>query len=405
MRGLVAATLLVGALAACVPPTPVAVSFGAPTPGPIAAATQVAAQSTAAYQAAQSYAATGDAYNAQAMQLTADAQATWNALSVQQTQRAMQLTADAYTATADGQRARATQQAHETETQQAHDALSMQQAISATGTALAYGADILRAQAAAAQAQAEARAESETAWLELQRALIGMLQLVLTFAMLVVACGVVGVVIYYAIQRAEENKRHYHEQKIYELEAARVSAQRAQAEAITAMIATIDGKRYLPTPKGYQPMPILESVNESTQPVTASREHRWRAACKRLVYAAVELGQAGEARPFSERALTIRNPIVCHPDTGAPWTEGYRVLVGVLIGAGVLFARPGKTTEWGKDWTLDRFDREFDITPLPNLPDGEPPLVQITLRSPAVARSSAVLQSRILENESSDDNA
>lgn len=113
----------------------------------------------------------------------------------------------------------------------------------------------------------------------------------------------------------------------------------------------------------------------------------WRTACKKLVEHGVIAGQGGAKHPFSETTLI---PFVSRPDSGKVWVDGYRKISDVLQANNIWYvAGPRIAPEWGSDakgiWNWDRFEREFDLTPLHSLPDGNPPDVKTPAWSFAVS--------------------
>lgn len=100
----------------------------------------------------------------------------------------------------------------------------------------------------------------------------------------------------------------------------------------------------------------------------------WRTACSKLVAQGVIAGQGGAKHPFSETTLS---QFVSRPDTAGVWVDGYRKISKVLQDNGVWFSPgPRIAPEWGQGWNWDRFSREFDLTPLHHLPEGNPPDVK-----------------------------
>lgn len=360
--------------AACVPVQP-AVNL----PAPLATSTYgLAGQSVIVQATNESLALTSAVLSAQiadaterAAEATAAWQATQSALSVEQTQAVMRAEADARTATAQSQSdiatataqamaGQATQESEDTATAQAFNGALLQQAISATGTALAIRASSLATQEAA-------KAEEAKSWQRVK----GVVGEVFQWGMVILIFGSIIIGLYYATligQDARNHRRDMQHQLLLQ----------AGAETAKATIIEVDKKNYQVMPDGAL-VPFDQAVTEGFE--NKSHASKWRAACKRLVYAGVQLARAGETKPFTEKALAIQNPIVTHPGTDEGWSDGYRILMDILKSAGVMYAERGRAATWAKGWDLYRFEREFDLLPLPKLPDGPPPDVRVTLRT------------------------
>lgn len=326
---------------------------------------------------------------------TAQWQGTQSALVVQATQDALRRANDAATATAAIAQDRATQAAGQTSTAQSFAALSMQQAITATGTAIA-------ARAAAVSTEESAKAQTaiynESANREIREFLYWAIVVIVALAGLTI----LTIVAYFAFMVGLDVRKHNHDMLGQKLIEAGYHAEIERANKERALIVVIDNENYYASPGGL--VPFGQKVEQAVE--TKARASKLRTACKLLVYAAVQLGQDGEEYPFSERALVIRNSVVTRPDTGEPWVEGYRLVVGVLKSksVGILAGKGGKATNWSDGWSLERFEREFDMMPLPDVPESAIPDVRVTLRGSAVnavSRSSAVPQ---LEDESENEN-
>lgn len=112
-------------------------------------------------------------------------------------------------------------------------------------------------------------------------------------------------------------------------------------------------------------------------------ESAWRTACRKLIEQGVLMARSGVKHPFSETSLS---PFVSRPETGAVWVDGYRKLVNVLKDAGALSTAGARSAlGWGEGWNWETFDARWGTTPLPNLPEGNPPHVKIPIWSFAEA--------------------
>lgn len=338
----------------------------------------LAGQSVVIQQTQESLALTRavlDAQSADATQravvATAEWQATQSSLSVQQTQAAMRATseesariaqalADSSTATARAQSDLATAHAAETATAQAFAGVLMQQAITATGTAIA-------ARASAVETQESAKAQTAVNWQRVK----GVVGEAFQWGMLILIFGVIVTALYFAALIGQDVRLHRRQMQHQLL-------LQAGAETVKATIIQVDGQSYIAQKDGAL-IPIGEHVTESVK--NKAHDSRWRAALWKLVQAGVQLGRDGEPNPFTERALAIEHPVVTHPGTDNGWSDGYRALMDILKGAKVMYAERGKAVSWAKGWDLERFVRDFPTLPLPNLPDGNPPDVRVTLRT------------------------
>lgn len=300
---------------------------------------------------------------------TAQWQGTQSALVVQATQDALRRANDAATATAVIAQDRATQAAGQTSTAQSFAALSMQQAITATGTAIA-------ARAAAVSTEESAKAQSAIYQAEANKYIWEFIKWAVVIV--VVLAGIVGL---YFETMIWSDRREYNRQMLgQKLIEAGYHAEIERGKKEQALIVQVDGKSYY-ADRGGGLVPIAEFVSESVE--NKAHSSKWRAALKRLVYAGVQLAHdTGEKNPFTEKALASDDsPVVTHPGTDQPWSDGYRTLMDTLKRAGVMYAERGKAATWAKGWDFGRFEREFDLIPLPDLPEGPPPDVRITLRT------------------------
>lgn len=179
---------------------------------------------------------------------------------------------------------------------------------------------------------------------------------IVLFALLVVACFA-G----YHTERLMHSARQVQENRMWN----KAEFERHQREKDSAI--ERDGQRYYLTTSEHRAVTVAEQH--------LARAHRWRMACKCLVGQAIILARQNAKHPFSETSLS---GFVTQPETGKTWTDGYRRLIGVLKSAEVLAsAGPRSAVEWAEGWNAERFAREFDMIHLPNLPEGEPPNVQI----------------------------
>lgn len=145
-----------------------------------------------------------------------------------------------------------------------------------------------------------------------------------------------------------------------------------------------DGYQVYPLPALTGAPAVVEmSASAASQP-TRAHAWRWRAALKRAVFAGIEKGlDQGTAPAFGERDLAgAKDPVIVDA-VGKPSSAGYRAIRDVLVGAGIWVAMARKDTVFAPEWGAERFEREFDTAPLPNLPPGEPPEVLIPYRSSA----------------------
>lgn len=202
------------------------------------------------------------------------------------------------------------------------------------------------------------------------------------FWFVVRAFGIVtiGIWAYYYRQRQIIDRDVYHEVEWLKVEAANAKKLIAQAEAIKANTITIENQPYLITPEGYRRlMPAAIEIATPEQPNQAQAQ-RMRAAIKMIVGWGVELGRMQSTTPqFGERDLCI---YIVNPD-GTPNVAGYRRIKGALYEMGV-WQRSGRDVVWGPGWSVERFDHEFDLAPLPDSLTGDPPIVLTTLRGYAI---------------------
>lgn len=263
----------------------------------------------------------------------------------------------------------------------------------ATNAALARGAQYATATQIAAAAD-RSRADAD-AW----RNFIGGLVIVSILA----AIAVAGILVYFVFLRQNARQETFEQIEAEKVDRARaqtdreiVELDRVRAELMKAMMIERDGRPYLIGPGG-RLVPMLPGGTEPVPQSNRAGHWRWRAALKRAVYCGIELGRHERRPRFGERDLAgaeVGQAWVVNPD-GTPSSAGYRKLNKVLRRAGV-WTTSGRDTTWGPGWDEERFERDFDATPLLELPEGEPPEVRIPHRSSAVAavvHSSAVPQS------------
>lgn len=131
---------------------------------------------------------------------------------------------------------------------------------------------------------------------------------------------------------------------------------------------------YYVTSGGFTEARALAAPIVEQRKANYSHEQLWRGAIRKLVTHGVIAGQGGAKHPFSETELS---QFVTRPDTHKVWTDGYRKLSRVLQANEIWFCAGARVApEWGQGWTWDRFESEFDTTPLHSLPDGNPPDVK-----------------------------
>lgn len=120
--------------------------------------------------------------------------------------------------------------------------------------------------------------------------------------------------------------------------------------------------------------PIVEA-RKAEYIANISLSQSWRTAARKLVEQGVIAGRGGAKHPFSETTL---GGFVLRPESGAVWLDGYRRLSRFLIDNGIwVSAGPRIAPVWGDGWSWERFEREFDLTPLHHIPNTPPPDVKI----------------------------
>jgi hypothetical protein len=245
--------------------------------------------------------------------------------------------------------------------------------------ALQVTAELDRANAAAAEAAARIRAAQE--WEDAKRHAAQVLQdaasaiavaapIIVVVTLLALAC----IAIYFFFEREQIKTTVYHHVQWQLVERAKSETREVVAKRVNSTRITIRGIEYIwDEEQGYY-VPILRELADGGD---LNLKHEWRSALKRLVYAGIELGG------FGERRLTEDNPVVLNPVDHQPSSENCRLLLGMLIGMGVLVAPKGKETRWAPGWSAERFERDFDALPLPELPNKPIPEVRVPLRTPA----------------------
>lgn len=195
------------------------------------------------------------------------------------------------------------------------------------------------------------------------------------------------------LQQAEAEKA---DRERLETERAQVELERMKLMLLRDLMIERDGRPWLVTAGG-RLAPMLPGDMTAVSHPNQARDWRWRAAIKKTVYCGIALGAATGAPQFGERDLAGAEPDKCwvvNAD-GKPSSTGYRKVAGLLRKMGI-WTTSGRDTTFTPEWTATRFEREFDHLPLPELPEGEPPIVKIPDRSsavPAVAAIAAVPQS------------
>jgi hypothetical protein len=309
--------------------------------------------------------ATAGAVATQAAQATALRVQTQEALTVEQTQVALQLTSAAGAALATDAAAVKMQ-----------DARATQVWATPTWAAVATDAALQLASVHATATEVAVQSAKSAAGTDLLRGISG--AIVIGTLLSVLEIGAIAV--WWANRRQEIRTEAYQEQQWAKVDLARAETERAKAEAIRAMIVERDGAPWLITPRGLVPMlpggQVVQAENNR------ARERRWRAAIQRAVVVGIELGQGGKPK-FGERDLAgERGAWIVNAD-GTPSSAGYRDINRTLRRAGV-WTTAGRDTAFARGLDAGRFEREFDQLPLPELPEGEPPDVRVPVRSSAV---------------------
>lgn len=359
-------------LTACSGATP-AGYIPAPTYGAVSGGTMAAIEAQHAAGTANAYAATGDAYQAIAAQATAEFRTTQDALILAQTQAAMNAQSDSATSAAAYAATITQESVNATATARAVQSTQVNQAIIATGTALAYDAQV-----ADAQAQSEImQARSDTARAEsINDAVSGLawaVAIVAFIAAVFVSAGVSYITVMAHHKRAEHDEAVRYGEKWERVEQARIKTQLLLLES------------------GRNPAQI-----EQAALISLSHADKWRAVVKTLLAWEDELLKMGYKHPFSESTIEAER-LVTQPGTDRLWTAGYREIVAVAKAAGILHGMGERSrVTWKKGWGMARIDAgDFDHVPLPYLPVIAPPDVKIPLRSFGDSQNvavSAVLQ-------------
>ena len=347
-----------------------------PTYGPIANGIMAEAGATSAAATGQAFIATGQAAQAIAVQATADYRATQDELARVQTQSAINERANVATATAVAQSGQATHAAAQTSTADANAQLEMQQAISATGTALYWDAQVVDAQAQADIMQARSDTELNQSVNDTIGGGVLVVSILIGLAVLVVAAAAVYFLILSINDKREIDREAYQEKKSAEIDEARARAAESWARVLRESIIERNGHEYMLTRRGLVPM--LPAPEPFSVDPNLKLESEWRAVASVYVQSATELGLTGEEQyPFSEPSA-FRHSLIQHPDTRKFWREGYRRVIGWLVDAKIMAKTgDGGKTDWAGGWSLERFEREFSHTALPEVPYGPVPVAKL----------------------------
>lgn len=173
-------------------------------------------------------------------------------------------------------------------------------------------------------------------------------------------------------------------------EREQVALARMKLELMRDLMIERDGRPWLLMDDG-RLAPMLPGDLTPVSHPNQARGWRWRAAIKKTVFCGIALGAESGAPQFGERDLAGDAPEkrwVVNPD-GKPSSTGYRKVNRILRQMGI-WITSGKDTVFAPEWNAERFEREFDHLPLPDLPEGEPPVVKIPDRSSAVPAIAAV---------------
>jgi len=206
-----------------------------------------------------------------------------------------------------------------------------------------------------------------------------------------------GITVYWANERWKARQVSLEASQAEQLDRERLATEREQValarlklELMRDLMIERDGRPWLLTDDG-RLAPMLPGDLTPVSHPNQAREWRWRAAIKKTVFCGIAMGAEKGSPQFGERDLAGRDPEKCwvvNAD-GTPSSSGYRKINRVLRVLGI-WITAGKETTFAPDWTPERFEREFDHLPLPELPEGEPPMVKIPERSSAVSAVAAV---------------
>jgi len=336
---------------------------------------------TAAAQATDSARATAERLVTQ--QALADARDAAT-LSAAQTQSALNVALQA------GQ---ATQAAQGTAAVQTQAAGQTQAWATPTWAALRTQAAAERSGIAASATAISQASERAQAGVDGYRGLWGALVAVATVAALV--AGAIAVYFYFqredarlaTLRQAEAEKA---DRERLETDRAAVELERARLELLKSMMIERDGPPWVISPGG-RLVPMLPGGLAAVSQPNLAHDWRWRAAIKKTVFCGIAKTAEKGSPQFGERDLAGREPESCWvtgPD-GRPSSTGYRQVAGILRKMGI-WITSGRDTVFAPEWNAERFEREFDHLPLPELPAGEPPSVRIPPRDPAVTAIAAV---------------